>query len=137
MLLVPLIVQLPPPSLAREVAPAALSRRDAASVFAPLLLPVNVSVRVPAPGKASLPVLVKFNAPVPDESITPPLLVSVNNRSVFEPAPVYRSVPPLKTSEAALVAAEVLSPLPILLALPISANELTDSRPALIVVAPP
>ena len=60
--------------------------------------------------------LVNVSAPVPDESIVPPLLVSVNRRSVLTAAPVYFNVPPSNTKFAATwVEAPILLVLPPLL----------------------
>ena len=109
------------------------SPNTAASVFAPALLPVKVKVWGPPPEITTLPVFVRFNAPLPDESIVlpPPLLVSVNRRFELEPVPVYFSVPPSSTRLAA-----AFVDWPISLAVPPSASVPTMSVPPLIVVAP-
>ena len=77
------------------------------------------------------PVLVKVNAPVPEASIDPPLVVNVNKRSELTAAPVYWSVPPSKTKFA-----EAFVEAPILLLLPPLAKLDTESVPAEIVVIP-
>ncbi len=115
----------------RLVAPPVPSPSTAVSVFWPVLLPVSVSVRAPDPLKATLPVLVKFSAPVPDASSIPPFWVRVNNRSVLCPLPVYCNVPPSRTRLAA-----ALLETPMLLLLPPSASVLTLKIPPLIVVPP-
>ena len=57
-------------------------------VAPPVLLPVRVSVRVPAPVRVTAAVLLKFTAPVPEASSVPPLAVIVNWRFVvFAPVP--------------------------------------------------
>ncbi len=84
---------------------------------------------------------------VPEES-SAPLPASVKRRLIeiegdwtswkmpLVVEPVYCSVPPLKTRLAALVAALVPSPLPMLLAVPALARTLAASVPALTVVTP-
>src|ERR1700751_5808060 len=104
----------------------------AASVLAPVFVPVRVSVRVPVcPLKPIDPVLVKLIAPDPEASIVPLDVPIEKSRSVETAAPVYWRVPPLRTRfAAALVEA------PILLLFPPLARELTDRVPPVILVAP-
>ena len=96
------------------------------------LVPVSVSVRgVVVPLRAIAPALPNVRAPVPDESMVPPLAPSVNRRFVVSPTPVYCNVPPSNTRlAAALVACPMFPatpPFPIVAALKV---------PALIVVTP-
>jgi hypothetical protein len=78
-----------------------------------------------------LPELLKFNAPVPDPSIVPPLVLNVNNRLQDCISPVYLSVPPLNTRFEAL-----LEEAPMLLLLPPLLRVLMEITPALMVTGP-
>ena len=71
------------------------------------------------------------NAPVPEASMPPPLLVMVNKRSVLTAAPVYLSVPPSNTKLPA-----TLLDAPILLFDAPFARVATDKVPPEMVVTP-
>ncbi|MNG16932.1 hypothetical protein D3C84_1008840 [compost metagenome] len=86
----------------------------------------------PVPVNAIAPTLVRFNAPVPEESSEPPPAPSVNRRSLLWPAPLYDRVAPLLMSR--LLAAALLAPVPLLL--PPSARQSTARVPPLMVVVP-
>ena len=93
--------------------------------------PVKVRVGVVKEVVPIVPALLNVKAPLPDASIEPPLVPTVNNRSVLAALPVYFRVPPLITK----LEAEFVD-LPILLFDPPAANVDTDNVPALIVVTP-
>src|SRR5438034_1893482 len=87
--------QVPPPDLVSEVLLVALLlTMTPLIVFAPVLLPVSVSVFEPAPPAAKFPVNV--SVPPPEASSTPPPVVParLSGRLVETLAgPVYRRVP--------------------------------------------
>src|SRR5581483_4505571 len=71
------------------------SERRSPSVFAPVFVPVSVSVREPLVGvRRIVPPLLKLIAPLPDASRVAPDVPIVNSRSDEVAAPVYCSVPP-------------------------------------------
>ena len=125
---VPDKVQLPVPVLVKLVTPVLLAKTGAST---PVPVPANVSVRVDVPLYPKELVLPKLNVPVPEASSVPPLSVSVNNRSIVAPEPVYFSVPPSRTRLAA-----TLEDAPILLLDPPLVREDTLKVPPEIVVTP-
>ena len=121
---------MPAPDFNKEVEPLLGSTITLVSVLAPVLLPVSVRVRLPAPEATYEPVPVKFKAPfaVADASIVAPPAPKVNSRFVLSPAPVYLSVPLSRTSrDAAAPAAAVVPELPIELFDPPVASFVTSS----------
>jgi len=123
--------QVPAPVLVTAVAPV-LSAMAAAKILLPVLLPVSVKVRVPVwLLKPMEPVLVKFTAPLPEASIVPLLVPTLNSLSVLTAAPVYCKVPPLRIKFVA-----ALEDLPMPELLPPLAKRLVLNIPPLMVVAP-
>src|SRR5436190_964768 len=97
----------------------------AASVLAPVLVPVRVSVRAVVPLNATAPVLAKVTGPLPLASSAPAdaPVPRVNSRLVLATGPVYRRVPPFRTRLAA-----ALVETPRLLGNPAAAALLSTAR---------
>ena len=92
---------------------------------------LSVVVREAGSAETTAPPLLKTSAPEPKESIAPPAAVTVKSRSVFAPAPVYCSVPPLRISLLAALAEapmELLAP-PLMMLLARSVPALTEVTP--------
>src|SRR5947208_209310 len=108
-------------------------------VFRPVLLPVSVSVLLPAPVavKALVKVIVAVGAVPEASSVAPPVVPArLRTRSVVEAVlPTYCRLAPVVVAPRAMVALPT-GGAPRLLLLPALAREATLSTPALIVVAP-
>src|SRR4051812_18811773 len=128
------MIQVPEPVLVTAVAPPPVGSTAPLPIrFAPVLVPVRVSVRLPV-DEAARVVPVRTSAPFADAdaSIVAPLGPTVKSRPVLSPAPVYFRVPPSMTRFAALLRVEL--PIELFPAVP---RLIPSKVPALTVVIPP
>jgi hypothetical protein len=93
--------------------------------------PENVRIGDVAVVVVTEPKLLKVKAPVPEESIVPPSLPTVNKRFVVTALPVYFKIPPFN-----IKLDEMLEDAPMLLLLPPFAKVLIEIVPPLIEVTP-